>query len=151
MLKRFRTAPIGAIILLLPVAAWADTGSPMDQVIGYLALFLATLITGLVTWALKKYFGITVNQQSKDTLEAAMQNGLALAISRYAPAGIASLEAKNKVVGDAMDYVASHAPDAAKALAIDPRQLAEKLEARLVQHSATAPISPATATPAIAN
>lgn len=135
-----------ALVLLPGVAMAADDPSPMTQIVSYFATFLATLLTGLIAWALQKYFGITITQNAKGTLETAMQNGIALAVSKYTPNGMGTMEQKNTVVGAATDYVLAHVPDAAKTLGIaSPAALAEKIEARLVQQPVAAGISPATA------
>ncbi len=142
MIKRLSIAAM----LMVPTAALAaDTSGPMADLANYFAMFLATVITGLVTWALNKYFGIKITQDAGSKVETAMANGIALGISKYAPAGIQTTDQKNNVLAAAMNYVETHVPDAADTVKAVGTVLAEKIEARLVQHPAAAIIAPATA------
>lgn len=91
----------------------------------------------LATWLAKKvadWLNVRRDEAFIGKLEEAMKNGLALAQSRaeqqIRDKGL-TVEVKSQLVADAANYAAAHVPGALKALGVGPRELAEKLEARL--------------------
>ncbi len=94
-------------------------------------------LSAVVIWAVRRVTGVQIDDRAKAVIETAMQNGLAYARSRIAPAGGPLLvDVKSQILKEAADYVAAHAPDAAKRLGVDledPVDLQQKLEARLAR------------------
>ena len=91
----------------------------------------------LATWLAKKvadWLNVRRDEAFIGKLEEAMKNGLALAQSRaeqqIRDKGL-TIEVKSQLVADAANYAAAHVPGALKALGVGPRELTEKLEARL--------------------
>lgn len=91
----------------------------------------------LATWLAKKvadWLNIRRDDALIAKLEEALKNGLALAQARAQQKidekGL-TVEVKSQLVADAANYAATHVPGALKALGVGPRELAEKLEARL--------------------
>lgn len=148
---KIRTLIAAALVVaMMPGIAMADAAvvavpDAWTQITQLAGTFVAAVAVGMLSWFAQKYLGIKLDQHSQDTLESAMQNGLALAISRVAPTGLQRVTDKSQIVSMAMDYVNEHVPDAAANMKAVGQKLADKLEARLVQHPAAASVSPTTA------
>lgn len=146
-----RTLLIVSFVLLAVPAAAQAAGTTVDlgPLVNWAIALIGAVIVPVIIFYLQKFTGIQLSNQSKATIESALNNGIALATSKIAPTGI-TVDVKNAVIADAARYVLEHAPEAAKKFGLDtdPAKLAEKIEARLVQTPAAAPVSPATAIPA---
>lgn len=117
--------------------AIAVTTIDLSPIVNAMIAVLAPALVAVVVWALKRWFGIQLDDRAKTLLEDAMSNGLALARERLAPgSGPITVDVRTQIVKQAADYVAAHVPDAARRLGIDlsnPADIEQKLEARLAR------------------
>ena len=102
-----------------------------------LVAVLAPLVSGFAVIALRRIAAvahITVSAHQGAVVEAAIQNGIGLALGRAkdaADANIGAVAVKSQIVADAYAYAAPKVPQALAQLGITPVGLQERIEARL--------------------
>jgi hypothetical protein len=156
VLRRFRrVARLAVLFVLAPFAAFAadttvDLAPLIDQVVIPCAVIL---LGGLATWLSQKaaaWMGAKKDDVLAAKLEEAMKFGLAFAQSKLGERigdGPIKVDVKSALVATAAGYAANHVPDTLKALGVGPKELAEKLAARLELNTTPADQSIAVPTP----
>lgn len=143
------------IAVLIPSAAFAAEGyalhiqDVLQAIIGAVFSILgvvATAAIGVMAHRIDKKTGIEIDDNTRQYLNNALQNGLKYAENkaRSAAENIEDPVIKNKVVADAANYVTQNVPDALAHFGVTPDQLGDLLVARLTQEKGAAnePISP---------
>jgi hypothetical protein len=142
-------------VMALPLEAFAQSAPPaastridFSPLIGEVLVPMLVALGGvLATWLtarLATWFKIADDAKIRELLESAIENGIALALSRLGNVS-ASIEVRNQAVADAANYVIRATPDALKRFNVDPQALAEKIEARLAKREQAPAVPPAPA------
>jgi hypothetical protein len=137
------TTPLGALAAGTQIA----TDPVKDLVITYVIPALGIAITGLLSVAVQRlwaWLGIKMDDSARAVLDAATSRGIAFA-EHALDAKIASLpksiDVRNAVAAEAINYVAPKVPDALARLGITPEQLADRVTATVTQKLGSA-VSP---------
>lgn len=128
-----------------PAEASISFGTLGGQLLTWAALLFGGVIaTFVVKWvqALAKKAGVDVSQAQSDKLNAMLENSIHLAAQKAETKldGTMTVEVKNKVVADAVQYAKEHGADTIKDLAgVDPNdpKIQEALKARAAKALAT--------------
>lgn len=95
---------------------------------------LGTLLIGVVTWGLRRWFGIQLNDRDVAVVNDALQKGIAYATARLSAVPL-EVDVHSPVIREALTYALEHVPNALQRLGITPAQAAEKLVARYMDPS----------------
>lgn len=135
---------------VVPVTVSAGTWA--GDILTWLAAAFSVPLGAIATaalWKLFKLLGVQVTDQMKSQLQGIIVNGLNQGAANISGKikGAGTVEIKNAIVADAVQYTQEHAADTIKALGLDPQSGAavEAIKARIE----TALNDPATPTPAI--
>lgn len=101
----------------------------------YIVELVAILIAALTTWIaalVKKYTGITVEASHREAFQTALQNGVNYGLSKVSgKTETWSVDVKNEVLAEGLEYVLESVPDALKFFNLTPDEIRKKLEAKL--------------------
>ncbi len=130
-----------ALVALAVPALAQDTNVQIGGIWGSLRPYIADLFGLLVAAAvayvakiIKDRFGIEIEAKHRDALHSAAVTGINMALGQLdGRMDKLSIDVKNKVLADAMNYAIKAAPDAMKYFGIDEksRMLADLLKAKL--------------------
>lgn len=142
------------LFFVSPALAADDTKVDFGPfVVQYVLPALGAILTALAAWAVQALAARSKMQNTAvlaDLLNTAVTHGLAFAQTKVAAAaagGVLSVDVKNQVVKNALDYAMTHAPDAATKLGYTPDKLTEKIEATLAVNTTPPEKSLAVPTP----
>lgn len=108
-----------------PVPYDFSAGTALASLVNWIWVAFGGVVTGFAVkgvLAVMKWLGVQSTQQMNDRLVEAVSNGLNDAASKVQADlnGKFSIEVKNKVIADAIEYAKAHQADTIKALGLDP-------------------------------
>lgn len=139
---RFTFAVLGALLLALsPGFAADDTTVQIGGLYGTLRPFLVDLLgvlvaaaLGYVTMTIKSRFGIEIEAKHREALHSAAVTGINMALGQLGGrVDNLSIDVKNKLLADALNYVVKGAPQAVEYFGLNEKsgQLMDILKSKL--------------------
>lgn len=125
-------------------ALFSDVRGTIEAVAGV----VVAAVLGFLSWLVKKNLGISIDQKYRDTLQAALVNGLHSGFDRVqAHADELTVDVKSELVAKALRYARTFAPMAVKHFGLSDADLAEMARAQLAKlfpaEALAAPVSEA--------
>jgi hypothetical protein len=137
MIERYIVAMLAAALALLAVPAMAQestqvaVGGLYATIRPYLADLIglaAVAVIGVLAKLIKDKFGIDIEARHREALHSAAVSGINVALSKLDDkAGSITIDVKNKLIADALNYAIKAAPDAIKHFGLDAQR--DKLKA----------------------